>query len=203
MKKSIISVLSAILLTQNLAYSSEVEYSGLVEVSGGTILGSDMFSAGGVQSGITIDEGMRDNSSSLMSIGAGMDATNDRFKFQLIGSYGKLVNGDLTSNVLKVDAAAYYIGSQTNKFGIGMHVSSLSLFSPSWNGLANLSLQDSSAIVPGLAIFFGDELIVKATVDYVSGSKFIVNKQPVGVTLSSSTISVDGTMVQVALLYKF
>jgi len=203
MKKSIISVLSALILTQNMGFSSEVEYSGLIEASTGTILGSNMFTVSGKQNGIVVDEGMNDNSSFLTTIGGGLDATNRQFKFQLIGSLGRLSNGDLTSNVLKIDAAAYYIGSQTNKFGIGAHVSSLSFLSPSWNGAANITLQGSNAMAPGLAIFFGDELVIKATFDYVIGSKIIVDSVPNGVVVSDNSMSIDGPMAQIALLYKF
>jgi len=203
MKKSVLSVLTALLLTQNASFASEVEYSGLVEVSTGTIMGSDDFSVSGVQKSTRIDEGMKDNSSIVTTIGGGLDATNREFKFQLIGSVGKLSNGDLKSNVVKIDAAAYYMGAFTNKVGIGLHVSSLSFLSPSWRGTADINLGDSNAVAEGIAVIFGDELAIKATFDYVTGSKFSVDSVPSGVLVSDKSISVDGPMAQIALLYKF
>jgi len=203
MKKSVLSVLTALLITQSVAFASEVEYSGLAEISTGTILGSDDFSVSGVQKSRIIDEGMQDNSSALTTIGGGLDATNRQFKFQLIGSLGRLSNGDLTSNVVKVDAAAYYMGAFTNKVGIGFHVSNLSFVSPSWSGNADIKLGDSNALAEGIAVIFGDELAIKATLDYVTGSKFSVDSVPNGVVVSKKSISIDGTMAQVALLYKF
>ena len=205
MRSKIISVITALLLSQTMTQASEIEYSGLVEVSTNTIVSSDTFSVTGTQGSpaIIVNEGLKDNSSFFMTVGGGFDATNRQFKCQLIGSYGKFKNGDLHSNILKLDASVYYIASQSNKFGIGAHIASLSFLSPAWSGVANLSLQGSNAIAPGLAIFFGDQFIIKASIDYVMGSKISVNQPAPGIVISDTSMNIDGVMTQIAVLYRF
>jgi len=187
------------------SYGAEVEYSGIVEVMpGNVLLSSDLsnLSFTGYTNGKVIDEGLDSDASYMPSVSGGLDATNGVVRFQLLGGLSTMTNSDFSATVLKLEAAAYYMGSYSNKLGIGAHITSLSFLSPSWSGSADASFSDTNGIAPGISVIFGNEWIVKGSVDYVMGTNMDITTKN-GTVSNYSSISLDGVMVQLGLMYKF
>ena len=204
MKKIILSALTLLLL-EGITYASEVEYSGIVEVlPGNVILGSDIdnFRVDWNKGTVKYDEEINAKSIYAPSIGVGLDISSRYMKYQFVGGYSYIKNGEFSANSLKFDIAALYSPSEYNRFSIGGHVTTHSFFSPKWSGNADVKFSDTSAIAPGIVALFGDEFIIKASLDYLSGSSFDV-RTPVGTTTSQSSLSLDGYMFQFGVMYNF
>jgi hypothetical protein len=198
--------LSALLsMLQVNSYANEVEYSGIVEVMPGNVLLSSELSDLNfisTSNGSYVSDGVSSDATYAPSISAGLNATDGVYVFHLLGGYSRLVNGDFSANMLKLEAAAYYRGSYSNKFAIGAHITAMSFMSPDWSGAGEVEFSDTNAIAPGISILFGNEFKVKASVDYLLGSSMDITTGA-NTTSSESSVSLDGVMFQLGLIYVF
>jgi len=187
------------------SYANEIEYSGIVEVMPGNVLITNDLSNlkfSGSKNGKVIDESLENDANYIPSLSGGFEATDGNLRFQFLGGFSTLINGDLSATIIKFDAAGYYMGGYNNKFGIGLHISTLSFLSPSWSGNADVDFDDTNAVAPGIAFLYGSDFIIKGSVDYLVGSSMDITTKNATVS-NYSSISLDGVMIQIGLMYKF
>lgn len=204
MKKIALAIVTLFLL-ESISSASEAEYSGIVEIlPGSVILGSDIndFKLNWEENNILLDEGITGKAVYAPSIGIGLDISSRYMKYQFIGGYSHIRNGEFSVSSVKFDVAALYAWNDYSKFSVGAHITSYTFVSPKWSGNTDIKFSNTNAIAPGMLMLFGDEFKIKASIDYLKGSSFAI-ETPVNVTKSQSSLSLDGYMFQLGVMYNF
>ena len=193
-----------LIFSQSLVNASEAEYSGIIEVLPGNIaVSSTDFRLTKTENNVlVIDEGMTSSATYMPSVGVGLDISDRYMKYQFITSYSHITNGLFSADSIKFDASAMYAWRGHNRLSIGGHLTTHAFMSPKWSGDASIELSDTNAIAPGVVMLFGDEFIIKTSLDYMMGSSFDV-KTPLDIVSSQSSLSLDGFVFQFGVIYNF
>jgi len=133
-----------------------------------------------------------------MAMGIGFDTTSAYI--DIVGGVGYQWNNLFTTTMYMADVAYRFKLNQT--VTLGPHISVVFFSDPDWEGIANVTLDDTTGWMPGLAITAGSKKVsFSASIDYLDADFDV--KTSGGWAANKNSLDISGFLLQVGVLFRF